>query len=578
MPEEWERAQEAESEFWGTCVDTSDEEAKQRQYAALMGIDCYKEAQGLRSERYNLRGKSILDLGGGPVSLLLKCENRERSVVADPATFPAWIMDRYKAAGIEYVCNPAETIDLGESFDEVWIYNVLQHVQDPQAVIATALQHGGVVRVFEWVDIPADEKHPHMLTQAALDSWLGCKGRVNMVSWHPYKRAYTAVVQGKHAEPMRFHLLGLPHIPTSRMYQNCAYTQKIVKLGQMLTEIGADVTFYGGEHSTVMCREFVPVLSNAERVACYGEYDWQHKFFREGDGEDAAHRAFNSNAIREIGTRKQAGDFLLCPMGLHDKPIADAVGAEIHIVESGIGYEGIFSDRRVFESYAWMHHLYGRTGQTDGGWYDAVIPNCFDPADFPYQETKGDYVLFIGRLIRRKGLDIAEQVTRALGLDLIVAGQGTLVNPDEGLDITGAHVRHVGSVGVDERARLMGGAKCVMAPTYYLEPFGGVAVEAQLCGTPVVTSDWGAFPETVRHGVTGYRCRTFEQFTWAVNNADTLEPEHCRDWAVNNYSLSRVATMYDEYFRMLSDIRGGGGWYERHDNRAQMDWLRKATI
>ena len=572
---DWERAQTEEEAFWGTCVDTSDEEYKQRQYATLMGIDCYKEAQGLRAERYNLRGRSVLDLGGGPVSLLLKCENRGRSVVVDPATFPGWVAGRYAAAGIEYVRQPAESVDIGATFDEVWIYNVLQHVQNPQAVIETAKKHAGIVRVFEWVDIPADIKHPHVLTRQGLDEWLGCRGRVDVTDWHPYRNAYTAVIQGEHIEPLRFHLLGLPHIPTHREFQNCAYTQKIVKLARMLTELGHDVTFYGGEGSDVMCRESVPILSEAERIACYGEYDWRKGFFREGNGEDAAHLAFNANAIREIGARKQGGDFLLCPMGLHDKPIADAIGGDMHVVESGIGYSGIFANKRVFESYAWMHHLYGRTGQDDGGWYDAVIPNYFDPADFPYQADKGDYVLYIGRLIRRKGLDIAAQVTKALGLPLIVAGQGELVNPNEGLAITDSHVTHVGSVGPEERARLMGGARCVMAPTYYLEPFGGVAVEAQLCGTPVITSDWGAFPETVKHGVTGYRCRTFEQFCWGVSNADTLRPEDCRAWAEGNYSMARVGLMYDEYFHMLADVGMAGGWYERHDDRRQLDWLRK---
>jgi len=574
MSDAWASAQQAEIGWWGSCVDTSDEEVKQREYASLMGLDCYKQKKGLRAERYNLRGRSVLDLGGGPASLLLRCENRGRSVVVDPGTYPEWVLGRYAAAGIEYIQAPAEEIDLS-GFDEVWIYNVLQHVQDPRAVVDVAKRHGGVVRLFEWIDIPTDEKHLHMLTQKSLDEWLGCQGRVSEVTWHPYKHAYTAVMQGEHVKPLRFHLLGLAHLPTTAEYQCCAYTQKIVKLGRMLTDLGHDVTFYGAEGSDVMCKEFVPVLSTAEQVACFGEYDWHSSFFNEGERDDAAHQAFNANCIQEIGARKQAGDFLLCPMGLSDKPIADAVGSDMHIVESGIGYTGIFATRRVFESYAWMHHLYGRIGQDDGGWYDTVIPNYFDPADFPFQAKKGDYVLFIGRLIYRKGLDVAVQVTKALGLPLIVAGQGSLINPNERLNITEPHVTHVGSVGAEERARLMGGARCVMAPTYYIEPFGGVAVEAQLCGTPVVTTDWGAFSETVRHGVTGWRCRTFEQFCWAVQHAGELSPTACHRWAVENYSLERVGKMYDEYFHMLADVAFSGGWYERHDDRTQLDWLRR---
>ncbi len=53
--------------------------------------------------------------------------------------------------------------------------------------------------------------------------------------------------------------------------------------------------------------------------------------------------------------------------------------------------------------------------------------------------------------------------------------------------------------GAEERLALLGNAKSVLMPTYYLEPFGGVHVEAQLCDTPVITTDWSAFPPCMRN-------------------------------------------------------------------------------
>jgi glycosyltransferase involved in cell wall biosynthesis len=371
----------------------------------------------------------------------------------------------------------------------------------------------------------------------------------------------------------RFHLLGLAHIPTHREISPCAYTQKVVKLAAMLKSLRHTVIFYGGEGSEVDCDEFVRVISAAEREACYGQYDWQREFFRH-DGHDAAHQTFSRNAVREILSRCRERDFLLCPMGNYNKPVADAMPPGVMVVESGIGYTGVFAQFKVFESYAWMHYVYGLSNQADGNWYDGVIPNYFAPGDFPYQETKEDYFLFIGRLIRRKGLDVAVQVTRELGARLIVAGQGSLVNSDEGLEIADPHVEHVGTVGPAQRAELLGKARAVFVPTYYIEPFGGVAVESQLCGTPVITTDWGAFAETVLHGVTGFRCRTFDDFLWAAGNVHRLSPRDCRHWALGNYSMERIRWMYQEYFGKLHDL-WGSGWYECHPTRRNLDWLRK---
>ena len=51
---------------------------------------------------FDLMDRSVVDIGGGPASLLLKCMNKGRAVVADPSVFPDWVTARYEACGIEY--------------------------------------------------------------------------------------------------------------------------------------------------------------------------------------------------------------------------------------------------------------------------------------------------------------------------------------------------------------------------------------------------------------------------------------------------------------------------------------------
>ncbi|MFZ1935353.1 MAG: glycosyltransferase [Thermoguttaceae bacterium] len=62
------------------------------------------------------------------------------------------------------------------------------------------------------------------------------------------------------------------------------------------------------------------------------------------------------------------------------------------------------------------------------------------------------------------------------------------------------NIEYIGCIGPKQRAKEMGQAKAVFVPTESAEPFGNVTVEAQFCGTPVITTDWGAFPETAEHG------------------------------------------------------------------------------
>lgn len=367
---------------------------------------------------------------------------------------------------------------------------------------------------------------------------------------------------------MRFHALGLPHTVTRKDYSACAFTQKVLKFCKMMTERGHIVYHYGHKDSEVECTEHVPVTFDEDLKIAYGDHDWRKNFFQHNTA-DHAHQIFNKRTIEELGKRKQKGDFILCFWGYAHRPIFEA-HPECIPVEPGIGCTNEpCCPQNIYESYSVMNQIYGKYNRSPH-WYDAVIPNYFDPDDFEFNDKPEDYLLFVGRIISSKGIGIAVDISKILGVKLLVAGQGDLIS------IIGSippHVQVIGYVEPEQRKKLMKNAKALIAPTHYNEPFGGVMVEALFCGTPVITTDWGGFAENNLHGVTGYRCRTMEQFTWAAKNIDKISRKACHEWAMNNFSLKRVALMYEEYFDSLSKIYNGGGFYHAKPDRKNLDWL-----
>jgi len=187
--EKWEKDNQWEKAWWRMCINTYGEQVLQDMYARYMKL--YDLAKPGYS--FDLGGMSVLDVGGGPVSLLLRCTNFKRAVVLDPCDYPNWVAERYKLAGIEWVKVPAEDFMPEEKFDECWIYNVLQHVRDPAKVVECAKKHAHKIRVFESLEVGVHQGHPHNLSKEALDEVFERKGLVNERGGNPGEIDYYGV-------------------------------------------------------------------------------------------------------------------------------------------------------------------------------------------------------------------------------------------------------------------------------------------------------------------------------------------------------------------------------------------------
>lgn len=367
---------------------------------------------------------------------------------------------------------------------------------------------------------------------------------------------------------LKFHILSLPHTQATIEYISCAYTAKARNFATMMSSLGHDTFLYAGEETDADVTELVTIVTRAQQTKWFGKFDYKTQFYPITWGPNDTHwKVTNYRAIAEINDRLEPGDFICLIAGECQRQVAEAFPNN-PVVEYGIGYRGCFANFKVFESYSHMNYVYGNVFNTDNGQhYDAVIPNYFNPDDF-YLADKEDYYVFLGRFTQRKGVEIAVEATRKLGAKLIMAGQGCRQEGNkfigDELTVQGDHLSHIGHVNVEERAKLLSGAKACFMPTTYLEPFGGVSIEALLSGTPVVATDYGVFPETIKHGLDGYRFRTIGEAAYFASDdmlAKLPAAEEIRQRAIDRFSMDVVRYKYEDYFLQLQDLSNGGGFY-----------------
>jgi len=362
----------------------------------------------------------------------------------------------------------------------------------------------------------------------------------------------------------RIHVLGVPHTVANEDFTVCAFTAKVMLFPDVMRPFGWEIIEYSNGGSTSSADHHVEILSANEFRSLTKRTSRDDPHNADVDNVELLD-AFHKKLIATLEQKAwaQPGDIVCHTWG----PNHDAANAlpECHHVESSVGYSanpGLAF--RIFESSAWMHYHYGKEGKNEGHHYKWVVPSAFDTERWPPCEASGEYVLFLGRVTERKGIRTILEIARRLpDMPFHIYGPGDV---SQWLSDCPPNLTFRGPVFGREKVEVIRNARCMLMPTEYLEPFGFSGVESQLCGTPLISTSFGAFQETVIDGVTGYRCHTLADFTRAIEMSDSLDRINIAASARERYSMEVVGRQYDWIFRQIQDL-SGRGWYSQRSRK-----------
>jgi glycosyltransferase involved in cell wall biosynthesis len=379
---------------------------------------------------------------------------------------------------------------------------------------------------------------------------------------------------------IRLHIPAIPHTITRDEYSHCAFTGKVHRFPAMMQSVGFEVYHYGVETSDTNAKKNIILLSKKEweeqRIKAI-KFLKPHmssdeiivylndptKFYGDlANWDTPLYKLFNVRFRKELikNYRSTQTDIVCIPLG-HSY---DAAIKELNVVtvEIGIGYENSCKDYRIFESYAWLNYTLGiKNMNPPNYWF--VIPHSHNIDDFPLSLNPSKKIGFLGRIINEKGcITIVEIAKKFPSIEFILCGQG---DPKDFLNLP--NITYKLPIWGKERSVYLGSLTALLSPTVYLEPFGAVNTEAQLCGTPVITCDSGGMVETVENFKTGLRCHTLADYCYGVQMAldGKFNRSYIRDRAVKLYDMYKCAKQYEYVFKNVLDIyNDNNGWYSPH--------------
>lgn len=330
-------------------------------------------------------------------------------------------------------------------------------------------------------------------------------------------------------------------------------TELVVSLlTEELTRKGHEVTLFASGDSITDAR-LVSVLPDALRL---------HE-------DIPLHRwsAYDLRSLLKLKEMSDQFDVVHNHMGFQALPILSQLG--LPIVSTNHNHVADYCTEIYFAykhlPFISISQAYKRLNHPEELNYIDVVYNGIDLEKFTYEPNiERHYLLFIGRVSADKGTAAAIDMALKLGLPLKIAGKVDIVDQkyfDEQVKhhLNKDGIEFLGEVTFEEKVRLYMGAKAVLYPINFDEPFGLVMAESLACGTPIVALDRGSVPEVISDGETGIVAKSVEELIERFPEIDSISAAKCRQRVSSLFSKQRMTENYERiYNRLVSQHRNQG--------------------
>jgi len=314
----------------------------------------------------------------------------------------------------------------------------------------------------------------------------------------------------------------------------------VYNLAEALLDKGIDVTVFATKDSKTRAKlkAIVPVPYR-EHPSKMPERIWETQhigfFYEHADEFDILHNSF---------------DFIpLTYSRLVDKPLVTTIHgfSSSDIIPIYVRYH----DRCAYVSISFANRHPDLK-------YIANVYHGINLAEFDFSPKGGDYLLFLGRISRDKGTDIACQLAKKVQKKLIIAG---IVPPEEEKyfnqkvkpDIDGKQIKFIGPVGPKEKNEILGKAQALVHLINFEEPFGFTLIEAMATGTPIIGFNKGAVAEIIADGKTGFVVDNLQEAEGAVARISEIKREACRKRVEDNFTREIMAKNYLKVYQKVID-------------------------